>query len=67
MYSVLICGSARPAAAPTRLTAAALAEAIREAVSDEAMQRRAAALAARIQAEDGLAAAVAVVKRIVGV
>lgn len=50
-----------------RLTAATLAEAIREAVSDEAMRRRAANLAARIKAEDGLAAAVAVVKSVAGV
>jgi hypothetical protein len=49
-----------------RLTAAALAEAIKEAVADAAMRRRAAALAARLQAEDGLGAAVDVVKRIVG-
>jgi UDP:flavonoid glycosyltransferase YjiC (YdhE family) len=49
-----------------RLTATALAGAIRKAVSDEAMQRRASILAARIRGEDGLASAVAVVEGIVG-
>ena len=48
-----------------RLTAGALADAIRTAVQDVAMQQRAAALAAQISAEDGVANAVAIIERLV--
>lgn len=49
-----------------RLTAAGLGEAIREAVTDAAMRRRAATLGARIRDEDGLADAVAIIRQVVG-
>jgi len=53
-----------PAPIPRRtLTAARLAQAIRRAVTDEAMQQRAADLGARIRAEDGVARAVAVIQQ----
>ena len=48
-----------PAIAHDRLTAPALATALRIALDDPAMRARAAALGARIRAEDGLGAAVA--------
>ena len=52
-----------PAPIPRRkLTAERLARAIREAVTDDAMQQRAAALGARIRAEDGTARAVEVIE-----
>jgi len=51
---------AGPAPIPrTRLTQERLAEALRQAVTDEAMRARAAELGALIRAEDGIAAAVA--------
>jgi UDP:flavonoid glycosyltransferase YjiC (YdhE family) len=54
-----------PAPIPRKkLTAERLAEAIRTAVTDEAMRGRAAELGARIRAEDGVANAVAVVERV---
>jgi UDP:flavonoid glycosyltransferase YjiC (YdhE family) len=46
-----------------RLTAPALAEAIKRAVSDEPMRRRAAELGALVRAEDGVGQAVAVIER----
>jgi sterol 3beta-glucosyltransferase len=54
-----------PAPIPRRsLTVERLAEAIQRAVTDEAMRRRAADLGAKIQAEDGVARAVAVVRQV---
>ena len=54
-----------PAPVPRkRLTAERLAQAIDEAVTDEAMRERAARLGAQIRAEDGVAQAVAVVQGI---
>ncbi|MGD8791821.1 MAG: glycosyltransferase [Anaerolineae bacterium] len=47
-----------------RLTVERLAKAIERAVTDETMRRRAAELGAKIQAEDGVARAVAVVEQI---
>jgi len=52
-------GVAPPAIAHDRLTAPALAAALRIALDDAAMRARAAALGARIRAEDSLGAAVA--------
>src|SRR5690606_3131447 len=46
-----------------RLTAENLAAAIRTAVTDTAMRQRAEALAARINAEDGVTAAVSVIRQ----
>ena len=46
-----------------KLTAERLASAIQEAVTNKAMRQRAAALGAKIQAEDGVARAVAVVQQ----
>lgn len=57
---------AGPAPVPrSRLSAERLAEAIKRAASDEAMAARAAALGARIRAEDGVGRAVAAIERIV--
>lgn len=54
-----------PASIPRkRLTAERLAEAIRRAVTDDVMRGRAAELGARVRAEDGVGAAVAVLERI---
>lgn len=50
-----------------RLSAARLAEAMRAAVGDPALRARAAALGARIRAEDGVARAVALVEQHLGV
>jgi UDP:flavonoid glycosyltransferase YjiC (YdhE family) len=47
-----------------RLTVERLAQAIHEAVTDQPLRRRAAHLGAKIQAEDGVAAAVAIIKQI---
>jgi UDP:flavonoid glycosyltransferase YjiC (YdhE family) len=47
-----------------RLTVERLAQAIQQAVTDQAMRQRAAALGARIQAEDGVARAVAVIEQV---
>jgi UDP:flavonoid glycosyltransferase YjiC (YdhE family) len=47
----------------SRLSAASLAEAIRVATTDTQMRTRAANLGARIQAEDSLARAVALIER----
>jgi UDP:flavonoid glycosyltransferase YjiC (YdhE family) len=47
-----------------KLTVERLAHAIREAVTDQTMRQRAANLGSRIQAEDGIARAVAVVQQI---
>ena len=47
-----------------KLTVERLAQAIHEAVTDQTMRQRAADLGSRIQAEDGIAEAVAVVKQI---
>jgi UDP:flavonoid glycosyltransferase YjiC (YdhE family) len=47
-----------------QLTAERLAQAIQTAVSDRAMRQRAAALGAKIRAEDGIASAVAVIQEI---
>jgi UDP:flavonoid glycosyltransferase YjiC (YdhE family) len=47
-----------------RLTAERLAHAIHEAVTDQAMRRRASELGAKIQAEDGVARAVSVIQQI---
>ena len=53
-----------PAPIPrAHLTAPRLAEAIRQAVSDPAMRARAAALGARIQAEDGVGTATGIIER----
>ena len=53
-----------PAPIPRKkLTAERLAQAIQIAVTDEAMRGRAAELGAKIRAEDGIAAAVAVVEQ----
>ncbi len=53
-----------PAPIPRKqLTAARLAEAIRVAVTDDGLRRRAAALGAQLQAEDGVARAVAIIGR----
>jgi len=49
-----------------RLTAGGLAAAIKEAVADRGMRQRAAALGKRIQAEDGVGRAVAVVQQVMG-
>jgi len=49
-----------------KLTAASLADAIRQAVTDEVMRQKAAALGARIRDEDGLGYAVRVIERTVG-
>jgi UDP:flavonoid glycosyltransferase YjiC (YdhE family) len=46
------------------LTAQRLAEAIRQAVSDEGMRQRAAELGARLQAEDGIGRAVDILDRL---
>ena len=46
------------------LTVERLAQAIQRAVTDQTMRRRAATLGAKIQAEDGIARAVAVVQQI---
>lgn len=48
-----------------RLTRAALADALRSAVGDQAMARRAASLGASVRAEDGVGAAIAVIERVV--
>jgi sterol 3beta-glucosyltransferase len=54
-----------PAPVPRKmLTAERLAQAIQQAVTDPAMRQRAADLGARIQAEDGVGRAVAVVRQI---
>jgi UDP:flavonoid glycosyltransferase YjiC (YdhE family) len=54
---------AGPSPIPRRqVTAERLAQAIREAVTDQAMQQRAANLGARIRAEDGVTRAVAVIQ-----
>jgi len=47
-----------------KLTAERLARAIQEALTDQTMRQRAAALGAKIQAEDGIARAVALVQQI---
>jgi UDP:flavonoid glycosyltransferase YjiC (YdhE family) len=52
----------RPIPRP-RLTAQRLAEAIRQAAEDEAMRQRAAELGAKIRAEDGIQAAVELIKK----
>jgi len=57
-------GVAPPPTPAAHLTAAALAAAIRTARADAGMRDRAAALAARIGAEDGAAAAVAVLEKV---
>ena len=54
-----------PAPIPRRrLTVERLAQAIQEAVTDQTMRQRAASLGSKIQAEDGIARAVAVVRHI---
>jgi sterol 3beta-glucosyltransferase len=56
-----------PAPIPQKkLTAAGLAAAIQSAVSDRAMQQRAAALGEKIRAENGVARAVEVIDTIIG-
>jgi sterol 3beta-glucosyltransferase len=56
-----------PAPVPRhRLTAERLAAAIRAATADDGMARRAAALGALIRDEDGLAAAVPIIERVLG-
>ena len=50
-----------------RLTAPRLADAIRTAVTDGAMQDQAAALGARIRAEDGVGQAVGIIEKLLGV
>ncbi len=57
--TVLALGVGPQAIPRPRLTLERLAEAITQAVTDQAMQQRAAALGARIRAEDGVARAVA--------
>lgn len=49
-----------------KLTVERLAKAIQEAVKDEAMRQRAADLGSKIQAEDGVARAVAIIQQIEG-
>jgi thioredoxin reductase len=61
-YDAIIIGSGAGG-----LTAAvALAQAIQEAVTNTTMRQRAAKLGSKIQAEDGIANAVAVIQRIEG-
>jgi sterol 3beta-glucosyltransferase len=58
-------GGTGPAPLPrTRLTAASLAAALREATSDAGLRTRAAALGEQIRAEDGVGRAVAAITRL---
>lgn len=58
-------GAAPPPLPVERITAEALADAIRRVTGDEAMRRRAAALGERVRAEDGIGNALRLIERFV--